>query len=329
MKLMKNVRKMVQDQKLVEAHLTAYFSSGQLPPAVFAKENGPWAHVPSSRLKCTMLDYVRRIILCWFGMKCSFYAKARSHFVICLASCLSNECLPLPDTWAVYAEMPQWMFTQDSPCACLGTLSDVQFVDSYLGNFKRCLVLFTQSNALPLQMDKLQQACMELSRTAQVYAARMVNARINSNHLKHLMTAPSWDPPFMFSLAVGSKSSVGSSRQGTAQPADLSGPNVPPLMKQKAVTLLLQILEDASIVLQCLSRKQSPAHRSTVAITTMFKWSDFLLPLRKSASCRQIVNNKLHQDFAVTCAGLFSMQIFRFILFNSKAFCRFERAGYK
>ncbi|KAI0084162.1 hypothetical protein BDY19DRAFT_997882 [Irpex rosettiformis] len=93
---------------------------------------------------------------------------------------------------------------------------------------------------------------------------------------------------------------------------------VQPVLVHQSV-FVVKFLEDAFVVVQAL-RNPGPQGELSSAQTFILDKPDFLLPLREEATSRFIMRQHLHHDFALSRAGFFSLQVFRFIHFNSRAF---------
>ncbi len=117
--------------------------------------------------------------------------------------------------------------------------------------------------------------------------------------------------------ARGSTSEPRSNTPNTSLPPQVTLPASS--MSSSAVTVTIQLLEDSCRVVRALRGSLSERKLSHVQ-RVIFSKADFLLPLREEAPSRWAMNAKFGKAFARTRDGFFSLQIFRFIHFNSGAF---------
>jgi hypothetical protein len=325
--LTQEIMNLVRSRSPVRALSSDYFDSGRLAPVLYTEEQAVRRHVRPIDFKRVILDYVRRILLLWFGLDSSFLAESRAYYIKCLTSRFGNGCLLLPDVWDIYVRFPLWIFSQTCPrLVDGGTSSLVPFDTNYLEDFRVVVAEFSQNNWTRMQMDSLQKAYLELISDTRSYVSSIVAARTNGNTLKSLLAihpTPALDIiPHTLSSGYGvdtnpDNDNANLSSSGQIVPCSLSP-------KSRALAVLVCLLEDAHIASEYIKNNIMPPIDSPRSVTEMYQHSDYLLPLRELAWSRRVVNAKLNPTFAATRAGLFSMQVFRFIHFNSDAFAQHE-----
>jgi hypothetical protein len=326
-KLTREVMGLIRGRHPIQACSSDYFDSEKLTPVTFTEETSTRRHVSLREFKHVVLDYVRRIILCWFGLEYTFLAESRAFYITCLTSALGYGCLLLPDVWDNYVNFPLWLFTHDCPrLVNRGVSSHVPFDNRYMEGFKCVVSQLCKDKRVRLQMDNLQQVYLDLFSNAQLYVSGVVSIRTSGSSLRQLLASSSSDTPALSHTHTGSSTSKVPTQNDSEHNGQLSNPSllVPPIsLNSKALAVLECMLEDAYVASEWLLKPGSPPLETRRPIKEMYHRSDFLLPLRESASSRHFVNEMLTHEFAKTRAGLFSMQIFRFIHFGSNAFVEF------
>ncbi|KAI0083660.1 hypothetical protein BDY19DRAFT_910432 [Irpex rosettiformis] len=336
-RLTTKVMALVRSGMAITANSQDYFKPDVLEPRKFWEDPAAVLHrknLPLAKVEATVLAYMRRILYAWFGSKTPFTTQAQSALVRWLVNRLGEGCLLLPSIWKIYVDVPQWLFTEECPRVGTGDKSlTTVFESRYLDALSAVVGQLDPDNTLPRSLSQLQLSYDELHTRVHEHANSILVARTKKAMIKRLLTTLSKSatlvtppaPPAPFSPSAPSASPTPLTSPAlpapltSLSPPNLSTPSTPPAPPAHHLSSVIRFLEDSLLVIQTL-RKLRPRAELTSAQQFVFSKPDFLLPLREEATSRFIMNQRLGEAFARTRAGFFSLQVFRFIHFNSAAF---------
>ncbi|KAI0750357.1 hypothetical protein BC629DRAFT_1231353 [Irpex lacteus] len=291
----------------VTAKSTEFFSEKELTPKVFAEDRRvveKRKYLTPRKVEGVTLLYMRQILFHWFGSCTPFTSQAQSSFVHCIVSHLGAGALLLPAVWDAYGNIPDWMLASDCPTLHRADSSpDTRFKTEYFAPLSTALATANGLVEARRNLSELQDAYLDLHTRTYSYVQGVIEARTKNASLRRLVKT--------MSLAVtGAEPALDARLQLISQTL----PTVSPRL-----TSLVEFLKDSYVVaeLHANNDKNTP---STPSQQLMFSRPDYYLPLREIAPCRRIQQSSLSRAFAKTRAGLFSLQVFRFVFYNSQAF---------
>lgn len=262
--------------------------------------------------------YTARTLQCWFNMPVPFISQARATLVTHLIEYLGPGSFLIPAIWSAYDELPSWLFNPKTNRAGDTPMGQtVTFEPASLSSF----------------LSRLQQIaspdiCLHLSKLQDQYTALYPSEESIQSHLLMLlndsiMVCSSRQPMFSsefskngFQPPAVRNDQIIPLQNGTSQLFRTKRCVIPMLHDAKIVANLIAISINA---LENSINLQAPPGLHAVQ-KVMLENSDIMLPLREQAIGRMYMNAGLDHNFARTREGLFSMMIFRFITFNSRAF---------
>lgn len=345
-RLTTKVMVLVETGVAVTANSTEFFKPSVLTPSKFWEDPAcvlRRKNLPAAKVERTVLSYVRRVLYCWFGSETPFTAQARCAFVACLLRRFGEDSLRIPLVWDTYVEMPSWLFTRDCPRLRNGDTSyDSRFEYRFLDNLTSALDICDPGRTASDSFAQLGLLYESLHARTKTYTQDVLLSRTRGSALKRLVasltsivpTEPTRPPTQSTLLPAPSIASVSQTRgdlNDPVQPSPLASSSQTtndavhpaaspfPPARRSAVALVIRLLEDSHKVALALRGLLSEDELSPTQ-HVIFKSPDYLLPLREDAPCRRIMSESFDKEFARSRNGFFSLQIFRFIHFNSGAF---------
>lgn len=338
-RLVLNVRGLVQCGVAVRVNSKDYVSLGTAASVTFTdtpEEVRDRKRLSPRTVDSFTISYTRRILHAWFGGCSSFAAQARASLVRLFMDRLGSGSLLLPEVWDIYDELPQWVFTKSCPRFIDANMTNAKFVSSYLDDFDLLLLQATLCDpSILARTDELQTKYLDMYTSARSYVESVTAARSKGTQLKKLLASMTSDihARRLAKQAQQKKQLATTASASTARlPLTVAGtgtsrpPSPPPedpavsTCSSDPVSFVVKFLADAHYVALLGGSDGASTTSMTKAQRALYSQGDFLLPIRELAPSRAIMNTGLDQSFAETRAGLFSLQLFRFIHFNSVAF---------
>ncbi|KAI0788938.1 hypothetical protein BC629DRAFT_1593435 [Irpex lacteus] len=331
-KLVINVKSLVRCGVTVRVNSKDYVSLGTSDPIRFMDEPDEVRrrkNIPVTSIDSVTLSYIRRILHTWFGGCSAFFAQARASLVRVLVDRLGTGCLLLPEVWQVYEDLPNWVFASDCPRIVDANMTDAKFLSSYLDDLDLALVEVTLCNpSILTSLDELQSGYIDIYTKVCSYAGELAVTKSKGPQLKKLLASITSDIHARRRAKKAEQSKKAESfvpSGGPPAPCTSSIPSAPappPSVPEPStqIPLIIKLLEDAyhaASAQNVRDNRQAALSKPQLALVAE---GDFLLPIRELAPSRAVMNRELDRDFAGTREGLFSLQIFRFIHFNSVAF---------
>lgn len=261
-------------------------------------------------------EYLARVLQCWFGMPIPFISQARLHLVQVLLRTCGTGILLMSHVWAIYSELPSWIFCNTCPRADnIPSNQNLQFSEAYMENF--CHAVSTSQVLLHARkdFDNLQAEFGALHATTSKHVDNLLATRLKRNYLHQMVIDSSSTHP--------AQSAESSTSRNQPLPAPVASTSLPASVpsassSQNPASLcnpMVLFLRDAHAFLN-----RTPTTVLNRAQLALDNRSDYLMPLRESAYSRMIVNDAMDLAHAKTRSGLFSLLIFRGISFNTGCF---------
>lgn len=231
------------------------------PPIQYTDYRGPVQrprYPNSNDLLLEVQTHVSHIVELWFAIPDMFKIQAQARFVSILVQRIGVGVLLLPGIWAVYTEMPLWLFSSHTPSRRTQTV----FTPSFLDGFDQQL--------------SLSDITKPHSRERSLFA-----------HLHTLHHSSPANPLPVHSLS--------------------SNTSVP-------IQCVILFLQDAWDVATYGSRDGA-----SVPQQLLYSSDDQFMPLREMTFARRLIHSSFTPGFLATSSGLFSLLVFRNVLYNSGA----------
>ncbi|KAI0084504.1 hypothetical protein BDY19DRAFT_997720 [Irpex rosettiformis] len=333
-RLVKSVRSLIRQGSQVIASSDTFIDSNILRTTVYTEDLGSSGRpkkVLQYELEKVTLSHVRRILHVWMGASSSFYSQAQSQVSMCLQQYLGPGCLLLPSIWRIHQAIPCWLFSEDCP-RVLDANSNLEscFSSKYLDDLRATLhEVVTMFLDVTKQFDALQEAYLDLyARTCEFKHGQVASKTKRSNLSKMLRVTqkkliPSTsDHSDLSSLLLPShnEGQVGQDTVNDSSSVSHSPGAVDASITERAVSAVVRFLEDSYAVAVHLRDGGPLSHLLSPAQNLVLSNTDYYMPLRELAESRRVMNEGLSADMVKTRAGLFFLQLFRFIFFNTAAF---------
>lgn len=300
----------------VKAKSTEFFPSTILAPKVFHEVEGKRRRktVPPRKVEPTTLSYMRRILFLWFCTGTPFTSQIQASFVRGLVSHLGLGALLLPQVWEVYSNFPDWLLSKECPLLSRADTSpDNTFKPEYLSAFFDRLRLDQRTPALQTALQQLQHTYLQLHQRTHTHFQGTVQDGMKAANLRKLMKAMSTAITNQMPTAAGDGDNAGDTDNEEL-------PSTPTPMMTRSTRRVLKFLEDSLAVANAMRGPEDSHISLNEAQTFILQKPDYYLPLRELAPGRATMRTHLSTWFAQTRAGFFSLQVFRFIHFNTEAF---------
>ncbi|KAI0091813.1 hypothetical protein BDY19DRAFT_904411 [Irpex rosettiformis] len=313
-RLVKSVRSLIRQGSQVIASSDTFIDSNILRTTVYTEDLGSSGRpkkVLQYELEKVTLSHVRRILHVWMGASSSFYSQAQSQVSMCLQQYLGPGCLLLPSIWRIHQAIPCWLFSEDCP-RVLDANSNLEscFSSKYLDDLRATLhEVVTMFLDVTKQFDALQEAYLDLyARTCEFKHGQVASKTKRSNLSKMLRVTQKKLIPSTSDHSDLSSLLLPSHNEGQAS------------ITERAVSAVVRFLEDSYAVAVHLRDGGPLSHLLSPAQNLVLSNTDYYMPLRELAESRRVMNEGLSADMVKTRAGLFFLQLFRFIFFNTAAF---------
>ncbi|KAI0793096.1 hypothetical protein BC629DRAFT_1592997 [Irpex lacteus] len=297
----------------VTADSRDFFDPGQLKPKKFkdvAASVRRRKNLRASKVESTVLSYLRRILCLWFGSDKPFTAQARTAFVGYLVHRLGEASLLLPLVWQTYLDVPAWLFSSECPrLKNADTSFDSRFEIRFLDPLAAALNSLSQSrlDSTVTSLNQLEHQYEALHTKTKQHVDKLLTSRTRTSTLKRLLVS--------LTAPVAHLSTSKSSQEDSFCSLLVPG------LTSAAVrtTMVIAFLEDSAMALAALQGTIEEADLSDVQ-RMIYEKADHHMPLREDAPSRSLMRRLFNTDTAKTRSSFYSLQIFRFIHFNSGAF---------
>ncbi|KAI0091806.1 hypothetical protein BDY19DRAFT_991480 [Irpex rosettiformis] len=327
-RLVKSVRGLLRQGLRVVASSDNFIGAGVIRSIVYTAELGPGGKPSRPRpyeIEKETLFHVRQILHLWMGSTHSFVRQAQTHVASCLQHYFGPGCLLLPSIWPLYQTVPHWLFTHECPkFSNANSFADSLFSVGYLDDLRETLDSVVSSYPeIVGRVDALQEAYLDLYMRTCVHKHGQAASTVKQSNLKKMLHAASRKPDLSH---LNATSQVNTNwihlhlLSWLAAPSKLLQSAVHSTKQERAVVAVVQFLEDSYVVARHLNEGCTSSSAFSPAQHLVLSNTDFYMPLREMARSRRIMGDMLSTDLAGSRAGLFSLQVFRFIHFNTEAF---------
>lgn len=306
-------------------------------------------NISSSERPRYTCQYIARILQCWFKTSSLFQLEARAKFVKCMTECMGTGSLFMRCSWDTYSSLPSWLFGSNCPSRDSCHNPDVRFHDDYIQDFVQFLQADKGIKGIQRSLRKLQAKYIEVQQARAQHIRTTIKESTRRAHMQELESSMvqyfgegpgTGNGSQQHTQASGSGKGKGKATSGASDPSSGSesgddsdrahreptgGPHAPlptsPDPSQSETALIVaSFLRDANIAWKARTGQLPNDFQPTAAQRVLIDDSDTLLPLREKGASRCLVNNNMDQAAARTPSGLFSLLMFRQVLFNTEAF---------